>query len=290
VPGYTPPEFTDEGRDAFLKVLHGAVRAAHGDPDRLWLTGFSWAALASYDTALHRPGVLRGIVPLGGGPRRVHYRLFPNVAPTVIHSFCGGKDDPELVWNLKEVARIAPKLKLEARVTIDPANGHSLPLLGQETGTAAVSETPPLDAPVLPSEGVLLADGPNVATPLMVVLEVDPKRVAVPQRVPVSASLDADGQRRATIKAMDGKVARLEWKLARVGEAVRLDLAPDGVKKIQVRLRPPWVERGQDCTVRLKGKTVFAGKVEPDARAILMSARAEGNRTRPVLLQVTAGP
>jgi hypothetical protein len=286
VPAYTPPEFSDEGRDAFLKVLQAAAHAAHGDPARLWLCGYSWAAHASYDTALHRPGWIRGLIALGGGPRRVHFRLLPNLRSTRVLGLCGRGDDPELVWNLEELRRLAPKHGVDFDLVLDPQAGHSLPLRGQERASSIVLEAPP--GPGRPAaQGLLLADAPLVATPWLAVLQVDGKRTEVPARVPVPASLDRDGQRRATLRAMENQVARFRWRHGLRGEETVLDFELDGVRAAEFRPREPWLVPGARILVRARGKVVFQGEVRPEPRAILESARAEGTRIHPALMRLS---
>lgn len=285
IPGYTPPEFSDEGRDGFLKALRWAAHLGHGDPDRLWLCGFSWAGHASYDTALHRPDQLRGIIPLGGGPRRTHFRLLPNLRGTEVFSGCGGKDDAELVWNLEEVARMAAGLKLAVRVTIDPARGHELPLKGMDEAAAQVMALP-ARAAKLPASGTILADGPLVESPLLRIDEVDPARVVVPPRVPVSASLSKDGQRRATVKAMEKAVVRLRWKVEDTAGGRVVTLDPDGVRAATLFLRAPWFEPGSKVLVKARGKTVYDAVLAADPASLLADARRTGERLRPALATI----
>lgn len=284
VPGFTPPEFSDEGRDAFLKVLHATAHQTHGDPDRLWVCGFSWAGHASFDIALHRPGALRGIVPLGGGPRRTWFRLLPQLASVKVAAFCGQTDDAELVWNLREVARLAPKHKLDYTITLDPAKGHSLPLLGMESVPATILATGAHASPA--SSGTLLADGPLVESPLLRVDAVDPARVLVPARVPVSASLSGDAQRRATIDAMTAKVAKVTWRIDERKDETLLTLSGDGVTAATVFLREPSFHVGRKVTVRAGSRMAFSGIVAPEPRMMLTEARRTGGRLRIVLGKV----
>jgi hypothetical protein len=287
VPGYTPPEFSDEGRDGFLKVLRRAAHRAHGDPDRLWLTGFSWAAHASWDTALHRPGVLRGIVAAGGGPRRVHFRLLGNLGPLRVAAFCGKEDDRELIWNLEEVERRALKLELALTLTLDPERGHTIPLAGME----AVSETIAASAAPEPAaRGTLLADGPRVESPWLRLDEVEAQAVAVPSRIPVSARASPDEQRRATLRAMEDAVARVAWKLERGAGSATLTLRPEAIERLTVLVREDLAAPGDDLRIQLKSKTVFDGQVAVDARTLLEEARRTGERLRPVLTAVELRP
>jgi pimeloyl-ACP methyl ester carboxylesterase len=282
VKGYTPPEFSDEGRDGFLKVLRSAAHRAHGDPGRLWLCGFSWAGHASWDVALHRPGVLRGIVPMGGGPRRTWFRLLPQLLDTKVLAFCGEKDDPELVWNLREVQSLAPRLKLSHALVLDAEQGHSLPLKGLDGVAAAVRETPALDL-AGPLAGTLLADAPLVESPLLRIDAVDDKRVLVPARVPVDASLSPDGQRRATIAAMAGKVAKLSWRIERKADETGIALAPEGVTAVTVFLREPLFQHGRKASIHAQGQKASARVLLADPRAVLADARRTGDRLRPPL-------
>jgi hypothetical protein len=282
VRGYTPPEFSDEGRDGFLKVLRSAAHHAHGDPDRLWLCGFSWAGHASYDVAIHRPWGVRGIVPMGGGPRRTWFRVLAQLAPVKVASFCGAKDDPELVWNLREVGRLAPKLKLDHALTLDPDQGHSLPLRGIEGVAGLVNDTPARQ-PALPPSGTLLADGALIESPLVRVDAVDERRVAVPARVPVSASLSPDAQRRATIDAMAGKVVKLTWKIDEKKDETVLTLSADGVTAATVFLRDGAFTPGRKVTLRAGGKVAFSDVLAGDPKTMASEARRTGERLRVAL-------
>jgi pimeloyl-ACP methyl ester carboxylesterase len=285
VPGYTPPEFSDEGRDGFLKVLRTAAHRAHGDPDRAWLCGFSWAGHASYDVALHRPRSVRGIVPMGGGPRRSWFRLLPQLAPVRVIAFCGQNDDPELVWNLREVDRLAPKHKLSWALKLDPAKGHTLPLDGLEGVAAFVRETPAID-PADQVLGTVLADAALVESWLVRIDAVDQARVAVPARVPVSADLTPDGQRRATIAAMASKVAMLGWHIEEKKAETLLTLTPDGVSSATIFLREAWFKQGRKATVLARGRKLWSGVVAPDPKTVLSEARRTGERLRPALISV----
>jgi predicted esterase len=282
---YTPPEFSDEGRDGFLKVVRTAAHRAHGDADRLWLCGFSWAGHASYDVALHRPGVLRGIAPMGGGPRRTWFRLLAQLAPVRVLAFCGEKDDRELVWNLREVQNLAPKLKLSYALTLDPDQGHTLPLAGIDGVASLVRETAAQD-PAPAASGTLLADAALVESPFLRIDAVDEKRVAV-RPVPVDASASPDAQRRATIAAMASKVAKLGWKIEQKKDETIVSLTSEGVPSATVLLRSPAFPIGRKITVRGPGAPAFSDVLTPDPRTMLADARRTGERLHPVLRSVT---
>jgi pimeloyl-ACP methyl ester carboxylesterase len=282
---YTPPEFSDEGRDSWRKILHSVSFALGGDPDRFWLTGFSWSGHAGYDVALHRPGLVRGFVALGGGPRRVHYRLFPNFGATRIVSCCGAKDDPELVWNLQEVDRLAKGLKLDWSFALDPQGGHKLPLLGMEKVAERIMSAPPIAA-AIPRSGTLLADSDRVALPWLEIVEVDPAAVTVPDRIPVDATLGKDAQRRATIKAMSEKVARLDWKFAPAKEGMALELSAKGIRKAAVLVTAPWFDPAAKLQVVARGRKLHDGPVAVDAATLLREARRTGDRQRPTLMRI----
>lgn len=285
VKGYTPPEFSDEGRDGFLKVLRRAAHLAHGDPDRLWLCGFSWAAHASWDVSLHRPGVIRGIATGGGGPRRTWFRLLTQLAPEKVLSFCGQKDDPELLWNLREVEHLAPRLKLDYALVLDPERGHEMPLQGTEKVAGIVRDTAALDSPLAVS-GTLLADGAQVESPLLRLDDVDERRVAVRQAIPVDGSLSADGQRRATIDAMAAKVAKLTWRIEEKKGETLVTLSADGVTAATLFLREPAFHPGRKVTVRAGTKAAFSDVLTADPKTMLAEARRTGERQRPALRTV----
>ena len=133
------------------------------------------------------------------------FRLLPNLAALRVLAVCGGKDDPELVWNLREVLRCGKEFGFAIDYWEDPASGHDQPLPGEHEGGMALLATPAAGPP--PARGVLLADGPHVEHPLFRVDEVDASKCAIPDRVAVSPRLSGDEQRRATLRALAGAVA-----------------------------------------------------------------------------------
>jgi pimeloyl-ACP methyl ester carboxylesterase len=286
---YTPDEFSDAGRDSFRKFLHTVSFTLGGDPDRFWLTGFSWAGHAGFDVAEHRPGLVRGFVSLAGGPRRNHYRMLPNLgSATRVVACVGAKDDAELVWNLKELARIAPSLHLDLHFTLDPDAGHALPLKGMDGFAALIDATPPLP-PLLPKAGALLADGDHVALPWLEVVEVIPATVAVPDRFPVDGTQSPDEQRRSMIKSMSDHVARVDWKATPTKSGgIALALTGKGVKRAAVLVKSPWFDPSQELTVTAKGKKLFDGKIAIDPATLLREARRTGDRQRPTLMRIEA--
>lgn len=284
VANYTPDEFSDSGRDSFRKFLNTASFAVGGDPDRFWLVGYSWSGHAAFDVPEHRPGLVRGVVALGGGPRRTHWRLLPNLAGTRVLSCCGGKDDAELVWNLQELARTAPSLHLDVKVTIDPEKGHPLPLKGMDD-VAPVVDTLPAVAPTLAKSGALLADAPRVALPWLEVVAVDPAAVAIPDRVPVDSAMSRDEQRRATIRGL-GNVARLNWKCTPTKSGIAVDLTSKGVTEAALFVKAPWFDPAKELVVTVRGKKVFDGKIAVDPATLLAEARRTGDRQRPTLAKV----
>jgi len=282
--GYTPPQFSDEGRDGFAKILRTAAHRANGDPDRLWATGFSWAGHATCDNALHRPGLHAGIAPLGGGPRRIHFRLLDNLAGTTVLAWCGAKDDPELVWNLRELALRARKHHYRCKVTFDPDKGHRLPLADVATLGRRITEAAPL-AP-LADRGRLLADGRLVENPLLRIDAVEERRVRVPRLIPVPSSLSYDGKRRATIRAMRGQVVWVAWTIKRARRRTTISLKSRGVTRCTLFLRAPAFKAGDRVRVRAGAKTVFDGPLRPEPRVLLEETRRTGERLRPAIARL----
>lgn len=291
VPGFTPPMFSDAARDAFCKVLRVVAHAAHGDPGRLWLAGFSWAGHASWDTALHRPGVLRGLVPVAGGPRRVHFRLLPNLDGLVVRAVCGGRDDPELVWSLEELERSSVAPGMDYHLELVPDAGHTLDLQGVEAAARAVTETA-ARAPEIPESGELLADGPGVATPFLRIDRVVERRVRQPRRVRVRPGASETALRRAMLKALEDRVARLRWTLkerrAGKGEPAGMEvlLRPEGVRACTLFLRAGDFPPGARVSVRRGARELGTATLRPDRRVLLEEARRTGGRLRPVVQRI----
>jgi pimeloyl-ACP methyl ester carboxylesterase len=280
VPGYTPPQFSDESRDGFLKILAFASWFGHGDPDQFWMIGASWGGHASCDTALHRPDHMRGVVAFGGGPRRVHFRLLPNLQDSRVGLICGLLDDPELVWNLKELELRSKAASIDVMAHFDPKAGHTLPLMGQEHVAAWIEGAGPR---TVRRSGVLLANGPEVRNRWLEILSVKAGKTEVPARVPVRAGTGPDEQRRATLKAMENKVAAIHWNSLEGKEGTTLDLRFDGVTEGLVHLRVPMVTPGKSVQLTKSGRRLHLGPVTADAETMLKEARRDGLRQRPVL-------
>jgi pimeloyl-ACP methyl ester carboxylesterase len=286
VPGYTPPQFSDVGRDGHMKIIRAVAHAAGGDPDSLWFTGYSWGGHASWDAALHRPGVLRGFIGRGGGPLRQWFRLFPNLSGVRALAVCGARDDPELVFNLGEVRPRATVAGFHYTYWQAADHGHDQPLPGEhEAGTELLATAPFDRATAAPDRGRLCADGAFVEHPLLRVLDVDPRRVALPSRVRVPPTATPGDQRRAMIDAM-GAVATVDWRITTQGDTKTLTLSQKGVRSVQVFLRAPWFAPGQAVVVKAGRKTVFDGRLDPEPRALLEEVRRTGERQRPALRRV----
>ncbi|MFO0982860.1 MAG: hypothetical protein U1E76_14205 [Planctomycetota bacterium] len=280
--GYTPPEFSDEGRDAFLKVLRSAAHRMHGDPARLWLIGFAWGGHACFDTALHRPGVLCGIVALCGAPRRVHLRLLDQLRGVTVRALCGAQDDPELVWTLNELKQIAGSRRLTYQLQLDPERGRELALAGADQVAGVIASAPPLSLGLAPS-GELIADGALVENPLLRIEAIDEARVKIAHEVSVPAGASEDAKRRLIIKSMEKAVVKLRWKIETRGQVRTLMLESDGVKSCSVLVRAPLADQVDQLVVRARNKVCFAGAPLPDVRAVLTEARRTGDRLTPVL-------
>jgi hypothetical protein len=115
-------------------------------------------------------------------------------------------------------------------------------------------------------------------------------RVRVPSRVRVSARLSPDGQRRATLAAMQKKVASVAWRWQRQGTEVKLHLRPRRVQALTVFLRPPFARVGDRVEVEVGSKVRFSGVLEVDPRVLLEEARRTGERIRPAVARVPVKP
>jgi dienelactone hydrolase len=278
--GYMADQFSDLERGAHLKTLNAIAWRAGGDPNALWWTGFSWGGHACWDDTLHRPGWARGFVGRGGGPRRTSFRLLPNLVGTELLSVCGTQEDPELLWNLREVKRTHQAMGLRFTAWEAAGQGHVQPLAGERQAGLALFAASSADPRL---QFTLLADGPNVEHPLFLVVEVDPRAVVVPDRVPVSASLSAEEQRRATVRAMSKQVVSVRWQIASKGARKTITLQSKGVRRGRLAFRAPWFVVGEAVLVLVGGKELWAGKVQVEPRALLDEARRTGDRLRPAL-------
>lgn len=284
VPGYKPEQFSDQARTSHVKVLNAIAWRTGGDPDALWWTGYSWGGHACWDDAVHRPGWVRGFIGRGGGPRRVSYRLLPNLVGTELLAVCGRKDDAELVWNLREIQRTRKELRLSFTYWEPADNGHDQPLPGENDAGAALLRVVPLPRPQL---FTLLADSANVEHPLFRVLAVDERTVKLPERITVSAQQSPDEQRRETLRSMQKHIVSVRWvvttKTTKTGTTKTVALQGKGVPKGRFAFRAPWFQVGDDVRVVVGTRQLFAGMLQPDPQTLLDEARRTGDRLRPAL-------
>nr|MCU0867923.1 hypothetical protein [Planctomycetota bacterium] len=285
--GYQADQFSDRERDAHWKTLNAIAWRTGGDPNALWWTGFSWGGHACWDDTMHRPGWARGFVGRGGGPRRTSFRLLPNLVGTELLSVCGTKEDPELLWNLREVQRTHRTLGLRFTAWEAADHGHVQPLPGEHEAGLAMFATPSSNE--RPRQFTLLADGPNVEHPLFRVLDVDERTVFVPNQVPVSATLSPDEQRRATLRAMQKQVASVRWQITGKGAVKTITLQAKGVRRGRLAFRAPWFAVGEQVRVLVGNQQRFAGALQIDPRTLLDEARRTGDRLRPTLQIVELG-
>jgi pimeloyl-ACP methyl ester carboxylesterase len=285
VPGYKPPQFGDEGRDAQVKIIRTVAFHTGGDPQALWFTGYSWGGHACWDQALHRPGLARGFIGRGGGPRRTFFRLFDNLKGARALAVCGGKDDPELVWNLREVRRIATKSRLDYKYWEAPDNGHDQPLPGEAEAGQELLLTPPPETPY-PLRGTIVAEVPFVEHPLLRITEIDAKKAAVPKRISVKAKATADDQRRAVIRSMRKAVVSASWRIREKDGVKTISLQGKGVRAATLFLRAPWFRPGDAVLVKARGKKVFEGTLSIDPKVMLEEARRTGSRLHPVYSRI----
>ncbi|HMS16049.1 MAG TPA: hypothetical protein PKA37_04345, partial [Planctomycetota bacterium] len=99
----------------------------------------------------------------------------------------------------------------------------------------------------------------------------------------VRAGTGPDEQRRATLKAMENKVAAIHWNSLEGKEGSSLDLRFDGVTEGLIHLRVPMVTPGKSVQLTKSGRRLHLGPVTADAETMLKEARRDGLRQRPVL-------
>lgn len=271
-------QFSDEARDLVLRAAHFVAHRYNAD--RIWLSGYSWGAHASFDTALHRPGFLRGIAPTGGGPRRVHFRLIPNLRGLTILSYCGVRDDPELVWTLREFDRRRKRDKLDFRLFLDPDQGHNTPLAGYARVPDWIAAE---KLHARPTKGIFYADGNAVESPLLRCVVADAKKVKQPAKISVSARAKPDQVRRAWIRALDKRVATARWQIRSGKNETRIEVKPAHIDTLHIHLRASHALPASRVVLRCGKKTLLDGEFRVDARAMLEEARRTLQRRDPIL-------
>src|SRR5262249_20053840 len=88
---------TEVERSLPLSLVRQLLIAWPIDPDRIYYNGWAMGGHATWDTALHAPDRVAGILPIIGGPFVRYYPLLQNLVSTPVYDIQGGSDDPELV-------------------------------------------------------------------------------------------------------------------------------------------------------------------------------------------------
>ena len=280
--GFNPPAHSHELRDGVLKAARWTAWRVNGDPERLWAIGFCWGAHAVFDLALHRPGTLRGIVPMAGCLRRQDFRLLTNLRTTTTFTFCGGKEDRELLWNLRELERRSAGLGIDVSLGIDdrvPGRLYPSPIYVPQAA-ALLEATPPRSRSLLLD---FVADEAGVESDWLRIDAVRKREVKVPRRVAVPRGLNPDEQRRATIDATVEKTVALRADIEREGEALRLSFEAEGVTRATLMLRRSLLGSATTIQLRAVKGAKNPRSIRPDLKRMLRRARDDGHRLDPLI-------
>jgi hypothetical protein len=132
-------------------------------------------------------------------------------------------------------------------------------------------------------KGTILADAPFVESPLLRFDTVDESKVKPPARVQVGASASQDDQRRAVLKGLENRIAKLNWTRISKKDEIVFSITADAAKTATIFLRETDLEPGKKTVVRAGTKQVFGDILTPNVTVMLEEARRTGDRAHPVI-------
>jgi predicted esterase len=124
--------YTERERQAALAALRWMRRRCNVDEARVFCSGESRGGHMTWDLALRRPDLFAALAPMIGAPRlnpaegQNNLRYLEGIAHIPIRDLQGSKDDPQLVFNVREAfAKLAAIPAKDARLIEFEELGHS---------------------------------------------------------------------------------------------------------------------------------------------------------------------
>lgn len=265
---------SDAERSTALSAIDDLRRRGAVDPRRIYVGGRSMGGHVAWSVALHHPDRVTAILPMGGAPRMVRYRLLPNLKHVWVFNAVGGLEDERLLsgarFAVSKLAGEGGKVKLYE----DPVRGREF-----------LAEAPPLFAkwvaearrPAVPKEVVMRMNGAFPRRSFWLeILEYDNAIKDNPSIPSAIASLPAAMRRVKWIELLEGNVAEVKGRLT-----ARNTISLEMNKKlhwVRLYLSPEMVDFSRKVKVLLNGKPILNKRVTPRVPFLLETTRRQRDR------------
>ncbi len=259
--------FTPEERALTLSVLADVKRRVRVDPDRVILSGWSRGGHATFDVAVHHPGLFAGVQPVTGAPRAHYFGMLRNLGDPSVYILNGANDDERLLIAVRNgVEYLTKKIRADVTYVEDPERGHDLLLehlpAAADAMMAARRDASP-DRIVVAAHADARTEG---AWLRIDAVNGEVHRPGAGLRIPgYRASASEESKLSAAHKAVFDATGWVEAKRGRNA----FSLKADGVLKVTLLLDADAIDWKRNVRVTLGGKRLFSDKVQPSARTLL---------------------
>ncbi len=264
--------FSKEDRKALLSARRWALAHLPVDPDRVYLAGYSRGGHAAWGVALRDPGPFAAVLAVAGAPRLAwggdqnNFRFLPNLADLPLFALVGEKDDPFLVWNVKEACARLRAMGGTVFLEVRKGEGHALFVDGTRLSKWLEGKKRPLS----PGKVFFACRAPGRRAWISV-LRVD-RRWAAPLKPSFRASLWnslSRDQRRKRIA--DFCISHTAWIRGTIEGPGLVKISSKGIRRFRLLAGPdtPLADTKGDLLVQVGSRKPFHRKLRPSRFVLL---------------------
>ena len=264
--------FSKEDRQVLLSARRWALAHLPVDPDRVYLAGYSRGGHAAWGVALRRPDPFAAVAAVAGGPRLAwtrdqnNFRFLKNLVDLPLFAVVGEKDDPYLVWNVKEACARLKALGASVFLEVRKGEGHALFVDGTKLSKWLEGKK----RPTSPKKVFFACEAPGRRAWISV-LRLD-RRYAAPLRPAFRASLwrslTKDQQRK---RIADYCVSHTAWIQGAVAGEGMVRITSEGIRRFRLLAGPdsPLGDVKGRILVQLGRKKPVHRKLYPSRKILL---------------------
>ncbi len=264
--------FSKEDREVILEAHRWALAHLPVDPDRVFLAGYSRGGHGAWGIALRHPDPFAAVIAVAGGPRLAwtqdqnNIRFLKNLAGTPLLAMVGGKDDPYLVWNVREACARLKSWGSPVTLILKESEGHALFVEGREISKWLEGKKRPSS----PKKVFLACSGP-ARRAWISVSRLD-RRFTAPLRPAFRASfwrsLTKEQQRK---RIVDFSLAHTAWIAGEIPGPGMVRISAEGVRRFRLLAGPdnPLGDAKGNLLVQVGRKKPVRRRLHPSRQVLL---------------------
>ena len=264
--------FSKKDRKVVLDARRWALAHLPVDPDRVYLAGYSRGGHAAWGIALRRPDPFAAVAAVAGGPRMAwvkdqnNFRFLKNLVDLPVYALVGEKDDPYLVWNVKEACARLQAMGGTVSLEVRKGEGHALFVDGTKLSRWLQGKKRPLS----PKKVFLACTGPARRAWIQVMRVA--RSYAAPLKPAFRASLWktlSKEQRRKRIA--DYCIAHTAWIEGKIAGPGMVRITAEGVRRFRLLAGPdrPLGDAKGNVLVQVGGKKPVRRRLHPSRKVLL---------------------